>query len=275
MKKVLTVLLLLLIALNAFAYVTLRHFVQFSDTLTGICEKYNVDSSLIMDWNPDIVPDKLNIGEVIKVPYPVGYRYQVNSGDTLSDIANYFFADVKSIAVANDLEAPYRIRAGEFLFVPEYCIGETFNVVPGKCQWPTYGVITSPYGYRTHPVTGARESFHTGLDIARDAPAIKENTPFGAPIFAAESGVVNFAGENGGYGNLIEIKGTKNIYRYGHLTRFDVYEGQYVEKGQIIARIGNTGRSTGQHLHFEVRNLANDKTYDPMDFLPPVTAMKK
>ena len=275
MKKIFFVAVLLCVALTSFGYVTLRHFVQYSDTLIGICEKYNVNSSIIMDWNPTVEPERLNVGEVIKIPYPVGYRYQVNSGDTLSDIANYFFTDVKSIAVANELASPYRIKAGDFLFVPEYCIGETFNVVPGKCQWPTYGVITSPYGYRTHPVSGKRGSFHSGIDIARDAPAIKEDTPYGAPIFAAESGVVTFAGENGGYGNLVEIKGTKNIYRYGHLTRFDVYKGQYVEKGQIIARIGTTGVSTGQHLHFEVRSLDNTKTFEPLDFLPPVSAMKK
>ncbi len=265
----------MLLALNLFGYVTLRHFVQYSDTLTAICDKYSVDSSVVLDWNPDIEPEKLNVGEIIKIPYPVGYRYQVNSGDTLSDIANYFFSDIKSIALANDLESPYRIKAGDFLFVPDYCIGETFNMVSGKCLWPTYGVITSPYGYRLHPVTGKQESFHSGIDIARDAPAIKEETPYGAPIFAAESGVVTFVGVNGGYGNLIEIKGIKNIYRYGHLTRFDVYEGQYVEKGQIIARIGTTGVSTGQHLHFEVRDLGNTQTYDPLDFLPPVSEMKK
>ena len=275
MKKLALLSLLIIITVSLFGYITLRHFVQYEDTFSSICAKYNIDSSIILDWNPEVNAKKLNVGEVVKIPFPIGYRYQVNPQDTLGDIADYFFADLESIALANDLKYPYNIRVGDFLFIPEYSIGETFNIFPGKLLWPVYGVITSPYGYRTHPVTGQKDSFHSGLDIARNASAIKENTPFGAPIFAAESGTVTFVGENGGYGNMIEIKGTRYIFRYAHMTRFTVYEGQYVKKGQILGRIGNTGRSTGQHLHFEVRTLNNQQTLDPMDFLPPVSEMKK
>lgn len=275
MKKLALLLLLTIITVSLFGYITLRHFVQYADTFSSICDNYNIDTSVIMDWNPDITPDKLNVGEVIKIPFPVGYRYQVNPEDTLSTIANFFFANLESIALANDMKKPYYVRAGDFLFIPEYAIGETFNRMAGKLLWPAYGVITSPYGYRTHPVTGEKGSFHSGIDIARAASGIKQNTPYGAPIFAAESGTVTFAGDNGGYGNLIEIKGTSYNYRYGHMTRFTVYPGQYVKKGQILGRMGNTGRSTGQHLHFEVRSLDNTKSYDPMDFLPPVSEMKK
>ena len=275
MKKLVLLSLLTIITVSLFGYITLRHFVQYSDTLSSICDKYNIDSSVIMDWNPELNPKKLNVGEVVKIPFPIGYRYQVNPEDTLGDIANFFFADLESIALANDLLKPYLVRVGDFLFIPVYSIGEKFNNIPGKLLWPVYGVITSSYGYRTHPVTGERDSFHSGIDIARDASAIKENTPYGAPIFAADSGTVTFVGESGGYGNMIEIKGTSYIFRYGHMTRFTVYEGQYVKKGQILGRIGNTGRSTGQHLHFEVRTLDNTQTLDPMDFLPPVSEMKK
>lgn len=275
MKKLTLLILLTIVTVSLFGYITLRHFVQYTDTFSSICDKYKIDSSVIMDWNPDINPKKLNVGEVIKIPFPIGYRYQVNPEDTLCTIADFFFADLESIALANDMKNPYSVRVGDFLFIPEYSIGETFNDVPGKFLWPAYGVITSPYGYRIHPVTGEKGSFHTGIDIARDASGIKENTPYGAPVFAAESGTVTFAGENGGYGNMIEIKGTSYIFRYGHMTRFAVYEGQYVKKGQTLGRMGNTGRSTGQHLHFEVRTLDNSQTLDPMDFLPPVSEMKK
>jgi len=275
LKKLLLLALITVIAVSLFGYITLRHFVQYADTLSSICAKYKIDSSILLDWNPAVNPQKLNVGEVIMIPFPIGYRYQVNREDTLTTVADFFFADLESIALANDLEKPYQVRVGDFLFIPEYAIGEMFNFVPGKLLWPAFGVITSPYGYRTHPVTGEKESFHSGIDIARDASAIKEDTPYGAPVFAAESGTVTFAGVNGGYGNLIEIKGISHIYRYGHMTRFDVYEGQYVKKGQILGRIGNTGRSTGQHLHFEVRTLDNTQTLDPMSFLPPVSQMKK
>ncbi|MFP4461578.1 MAG: LysM peptidoglycan-binding domain-containing M23 family metallopeptidase [Thermotogota bacterium] len=275
MKKLALTLLLTVVTVSLFGYITLRHFVQYSDTLSSICTKYKIDSSVILDWNPEVTPEKLNVGGVIKIPFPIGYRYQVNPEDTLSTIANFFFANVESIALANDMEKPYGVRTGDYLFIPEYSIGETFNDVPGKLLWPAYGIITSPYGYRTHPVTGQKKSFHSGIDIAREASGLKEDTPYGAPIFAAESGTVTFAGENGGYGNMIEIKGNAYIFRYGHMTRFAVYEGQHVKKGQILGRMGNTGRSTGQHLHFEVRTPDNTQTLDPMDFLPPVSEMKK
>jgi len=276
LKRLLCFVVLMVVVFSAaLGYNSLRHFVQNGESLEGISREYEVKPSVVMDWNPDLAPDSLNVGEVLQIPFPVGYKYKVNRHDTVSAIADFFFAGTKSLAVANSMAYPYTVKTGDILFIPEYCIGETFNEVSSKLLWPAYGVITSPYGYRKHPVTGEANSFHTGIDIARDAPALKKNTPFGAPVFAAASGVVTFAGENGGYGNMIEIKGSEQIYRYAHLTRFDCYEGQRVERGDIIGRMGNTGRSTGQHLHFEVRSLDNSKTLDPMKFLPPVSEMKQ
>lgn len=109
---------------------------------------------------------------------------------------------------------------------------------------PTEGRITSGYGYRRNPFGRGRE-FHKGLDIANRS---------GTKIKAAGSGVVTFAGYYGGYGKVIIIShgyGYQSIY--GHNRKLFVKVGQHVKKGEVIAEMGNTGKSTGPHLHFEIR----------------------
>lgn len=110
--------------------------------------------------------------------------------------------------------------------------------------WPARGWVTSEFGFRLDPYTSQRRS-HEGLDIA--------NSP-GTPVVAPANGTVVYAAAEQGYGNVIVIDhgfGLKT--RYGHLSRIDVRAGQRVERGQPIAAIGSTGRSTGPHLHYEVR----------------------
>lgn len=125
--------------------------------------------------------------------------------------------------------------------------------------WPSKGVITSPYGSRVDPVTGSTSAFHEGIDIADD---------YGTPIVATASGVVTFAGyTDGGYGNLVEIDhGNGFVTRYGHNSAVVVTVGMTVKQGQMIAAMGSTGKSTGAHVHYEVR--VNGTPVDPMVFLP-------
>lgn len=109
---------------------------------------------------------------------------------------------------------------------------------------PAYGYETSGFGYRISPFTGHKE-FHEGLDIANR---------IGSPVIASANGLVVFAGRKGGFGNLIIIDHGHGITtRYGHLSKVLVKVGQHVKRGEKIAEIGNTGRSTGPHLHYEVR----------------------
>lgn len=115
----------------------------------------------------------------------------------------------------------------------------------GQLLWPAPGCtqITSPYGRRARPTAGASVN-HMGIDIA---------APMGTPIIAADAGVVSFAGYYGGGGNWISIKHSGDMKTdYGHLSKILVKAGQPVEKGQVIAYSGNTGVSTGPHLHFQV-----------------------
>lgn len=118
------------------------------------------------------------------------------------------------------------------------------------------GWISSYYGYRTSPFDG-RRVFHKGLDIASKK---------GSPIIAVAGGVVTWADRRWGYGNLVEINhGNGYATRYGHCQKLLVKEGEAVKKGQVIATIGSTGRSTGPHVHFEV--LQNGKQVNPLDFI--------
>ena len=120
-----------------------------------------------------------------------------------------------------------------------------------------YPYLSSSFGWRRNPVTG-RHAMHEGLDFA---------APAGAPIYAASSGVVTQARFRSGYGNLVEIMhGNGLTTRYAHASAIKVSEGDLVEKGQTIALVGSTGRSTGAHLHFEVRMAGHP--LDPTLFLP-------
>jgi murein DD-endopeptidase MepM/ murein hydrolase activator NlpD len=117
-------------------------------------------------------------------------------------------------------------------------------------------MLTSSYGVRRDPFTGAA-AMHSGLDF---------RGPIGAPIYAAAKGRVSFVGQRSGYGNVIEIShGNGLVTRYAHMSAFHSRVGQEVAPGDVIGAIGSTGRSTGPHLHFEVR--VNGRAVNPRPFL--------
>lgn len=124
--------------------------------------------------------------------------------------------------------------------------------------WPTKGVITSSFGSRVDPVYGGTGR-HEGVDIAND---------YGTPIVATANGVVRYAGyDGGGYGNMVEIDhGNGFVTIYGHCSAILVSAGMTVVQGQTIALMGSTGKSTGNHAHYEIR--INGTAVDPMLFLP-------
>ena len=122
--------------------------------------------------------------------------------------------------------------------------------------WPAHGWLTSTMGRRTDPMTGGSD-YHPGLDIAGDK---------GQPVYATAAGVVTHAGRQGAYGNLIVIEhGFGLETRYGHLSGFQVRQGDRVQRGDLIGRLGATGRATGTHLHYEV--LANGRLLNPLKLL--------
>ena len=120
---------------------------------------------------------------------------------------------------------------------------------------PLKGWISSRFGYRESPFTGRRE-FHRGLDIATHA---------GSPIIAPANGLVTFAGSKGLMGNMVAIEhGFGMVTRYGHTQKLLKKKGERVKRGEVIALVGNTGRSTGPHLHYEVR--LNGVAVNPMNY---------
>lgn len=121
--------------------------------------------------------------------------------------------------------------------------------------YPTQGRISSPYGWRAHPIKKTRK-FHSGVDFANN---------FGTPIVASHSGLVNFSGVLGGYGNTIKIQNGDTTTLYAHCGRLLVNMGQQVRQGQKIAEMGSSGLSSGPHLHFEI--WKNGKHTNPMNYL--------
>ena len=127
----------------------------------------------------------------------------------------------------------------------------------GTMTWPADGEVTSPFGWRVHPIFGTQR-LHTGIDIGAD---------YGDAIRAADGGVVIHADWMGGYGNAVIIDHGNGISTlYAHNSQLLVDEGQTVAKGQTVARCGSTGYSTGPHLHFEVRQ--NGSPVNPLNYLP-------
>lgn len=122
--------------------------------------------------------------------------------------------------------------------------------------WPAHGWLSSRSGMRADPFTGEPDS-HPGLDISADA---------GTPVYATADGTVSHAGYQGGYGNLIVLDhGFGLETRYGHLSRYQVKAGTHVKRGDLIGRVGATGRATGPHLHYEVR--VNGRVLNPLQLL--------
>ena len=123
--------------------------------------------------------------------------------------------------------------------------------------WPVDGKLESGFGGRRNPFGGTSYEFHDGQDM---------DAPLGAPIVAGAKGTATFVGWQHGYGRLIVIDhGGGLTTRYGHLSEFDIEQGTEVARGQFIGRVGSTGRSTGPHLHYEIR--INDDPVNPLQYL--------
>jgi murein DD-endopeptidase MepM/ murein hydrolase activator NlpD len=134
------------------------------------------------------------------------------------------------------------------------------GVVPSI--WPVFGKLESGVGGRRNPFTGRGHEYHEGQDI---------DAAWGTPVEAAASGKITIAGWQRGYGNVVYVDhGSGFSTRYGHLSKINVAVGQAVTTGDILGLVGSTGRSTGPHLHYEVR--INNQPVDPKPYLPGATA---
>jgi len=235
------------------------------DNLWTIAKKNSLDWYTLLSVNHLDKANSISIGQKLKVPNQRGIMHRVNEGETLEDIALEYEANIRKIIRVNRILTPNEIKPNTDLFIPNAKITYAFSQelvknsgIPMHFAWPCRRStrVSSPFGYRRDPFTRKR-AFHHGVDLAPG---------YGSTVYAAGSGIVTHAGWLGGYGKLIVIR-HKNGYttRYGHLSSILVLKGKHVTQGQRIGKVGSTGRSTGAHLHFEIRK--SGKALNPLKLI--------
>lgn len=229
------------------------YVVREGDSLSQIAKMFNVSASTIV-WANDIERGSLiRPGETLIILPITGVRHTVEKGETLKGIVKKYDGNLAEVLSYNDLSEDAVLSIGNIVVIPD-----------GTIAAPTYSSYStvvagsgglSYSGYYIRPANGPKtQGLHgyNGIDIG---------APYGGPIVASAAGTVIISrsgGWNGGYGNYIVIthdNGTQTLY--AHTSQNIVWVGQYVVKGQVIGYIGSTGRSTGPHVHFEVRGAAN------------------
>lgn len=249
-----------------------EYVVQEGDTVEAVAAAFGLGTESILYTNDLDEDDLLQIGQTLLIPSVDGLVYQIQEGDTLWDIAVDHGVTEDVVVQANPDLDPGAIQAGQVVLVPggkpqarrqmaSRGGGSTRSTLARSSgslsRWPTSGLLTDSFGWRVHPVYGS-ETFHDGMDIS---------VPEGTPVMAAEGGTVTMASRNGGYGLMIKIDHGNGIYtEYAHLSDFNVEVGEYVNAGDVIGWSGNTGVSTGPHLHFMV--LQDGSPVDPAAWLP-------
>lgn len=229
--------------------------VREGDTLSQIAEMYGVTTNTIM-WANDIsMAAAVQPGDVLVILPIVGVRHTVASGETLASIIKEYDADLEEVLDYNNLASADDLSVGSELIIPGGTMQTTISYSSRPTPTDSDGGTRSALGF-SHPVPGAirTQGIHgyNGVDYAAS---------HGTAIRAAAAGEVivsKSSGWNGGYGQYIVIRhgnGTQTLY--AHLSTNYVAAGEWVATGETIGAMGNTGRSTGTHLHFEVRGASN------------------
>ena len=231
--------------------------VEKGESLAGIASGagLNLDTLLSVNHINDV--RKVPIGAELKLPNQNGLLHIVKRGESVTSIAQAYSVTTHAIADVNNLPSSV-IHPGQELFIPgarmkqlelKRILGELF--VP-----PVSGRLSSPFGMRPDPFTGVSR-FHNGIDIAG---------PIGTPVVAAMAGRVAKIGVHPTYGKYIIIVHSGGYQTwYAHLDKTRIEQGKTVEQGQLIAERGNTGYSSGPHLHFSI--FKNESAVDPLKFL--------
>jgi murein DD-endopeptidase MepM/ murein hydrolase activator NlpD len=227
------------------------------DSLFSIARTFNVSIDTVISANDIKNAYYLPVGTKLQIPNMSGIFYRVKKDDSLYDIGLKYKVNINKIADLNDLGS-HVILAGQRLFIPGGTLSdwERAQALGNLFINPVIGRLTSRMGFRTDPFTGMW-AYHSGVDIA--------NAP-GTPVRAVQYGKVVHAGHKGNFGRTVIIQHPEG-YRslYAHLDRILVKKGQVVKQGGIIATLGNSGRSTGPHLHFEIHQM--NKILDPLKVL--------
>jgi len=247
------------------------YVVQAGDSVSTIAASFGISVNTIL-WENDLNAYSLiRPGNKLAILPMSGVAHKVVRGDTLATIASKYGIDVNTVLETNKLASAEMLSVGQKLIIPggkktSYASNQSSNNISGvsfikdllkpqdlrsnasnKLAWPTVGArITQYSSWR-----------HYAIDIANK---------IGTPIYACDAGIVEVAGWGTGYGNQIVVDhGGGRKSRYAHLSKFYVKKGDSVKKGEAIAAMGSTGRSTGSHLHFEY--IINGIKYNPLNYL--------
>ncbi len=236
------------------------YVVRQGDTLGEIAEKFSITTNTVLSANNLKKDSKIKIGQKLVILPVSGIQYKVKSGDALESIARRFKTDKQEIIAHNNLEKPYLIKKGEVILIPDETSTQIINTskvekITNTVVKTTKGIGKKVASFFVKPVKAAvkTQGIHgkNGVDLAA-----KEDTP----ILAAAGGKVTVSqtGWNGGYGNYVVITHNNGLQTlYAHNNENLVSVGDKVIQGQIIAHMGSTGKSTGSHVHFEVRGGKN------------------
>jgi murein DD-endopeptidase MepM/ murein hydrolase activator NlpD len=230
----------------------INYTVEEGDNVSTIAERFDIDTDTVV-WANDKLeedPDYLVVGQNLLILPIVGVLHTVKEGDTIESIATKYKAEPQAIidyefnhlqevgvlkvgqqVIVPDGQKPYQLR---YVYTDKGMIAVNAPQGSGRFIWPTSGYITNRYA-----------PDHLGIDIG---------APVGTPVYAADAGVVTSAGPMGTYGLAVIIDHGKGFTTlYAHLSMYYPTVGTPVRKGQAIGKIGMTGKTTGPHLHFEIR----------------------
>ncbi len=231
------------------------------DNISSFCKRNglaNISTVISINGIKDVTD--IPAGKKLKIPNTDGIIYTVVNGDTLERLARRYSITVNNLLDVNNLASSV-LSKGQELFIPggtlsaselERAMGERFRN-PLKAKY----YLTSRFGRRVDPISGRKNSMHTGIDMA---------CPMGTPVYASMSGTVEVAGWHNSYGNYVIIS-HKDHYQtlYGHMSKILTTKGTKVSQGDKIGLVGSTGYSTGPHLHFTV--YKNGNLVDPLSLI--------
>ncbi|KPU42236.1 murein hydrolase activator NlpD precursor [Oxobacter pfennigii] len=248
----------------------LTYTVKSGDTLGAISNEYGVTANSIASSSNISVNSTLKIGQQLRFPSIKGILYKIKSGDTLSSISKLYDIKFDDIVKTNGMESANKLNIGQEIILPGVdqvktvvvasktaavasrgsSVSAAASAVASISMWPVRGTLTSLFGPRWGTT-------HKGIDIA---------APTGTNVSAFLDGKVVHSGWEGGYGYLVIIDHGNGLRSYyGHNSKLLVSVGQQVSKGDIIAKVGSTGDSTGPHCHFEIRK--NGTAVNPLNYL--------
>lgn len=238
--------------------VTIKPYtVRSSDTLDKIAKRFGLRQDTIISANNLSSASSIRAGVQLRIPNMNGVSHKVRRGENLSSVAKTYGIDITQIVDANDLTSG-TINAGQSLFIPNARLSSASmkNFYGEQFIWPARGGISSPFGYRSNPFSGLR-TYHAAIDIV---------VSLGTKVKATCEGKVADTGYNSVFGNYVILKHASGYQSlYAHLSQILVREGSSVAQGTIVGLSGNTGQSTGPHLHFSI--FKNGQAVDPRKYV--------